>query len=59
MKNLPSTLGWLGLAFVLLPIALICLALMIAIVIASPMAGLVFGFIVFAVGRAIFGSKKP
>lgn len=54
MKNLPATFGWLGLSLVLLPVVLVCLFLMVCLVIASPLAGIIFGCIVFAVGRPIF-----
>lgn len=54
MKNLPAALGWLGLSFILLPVALICLALMIALIVTAPAAGIIFGVIIFAIGRAIF-----
>lgn len=54
MKNLPAALGWLGLSLFLLPVALICLFIMVCLVIASPPAGIIFGVIVFAVGRAMF-----
>lgn len=55
MKNLPAVFGWLGATLFLLPVAVICLALMVALIIAAPVAGIIFGVIVFVVGRAIFG----
>lgn len=58
MKNPSSAFGWLGLTLVLLPIALVCLFLMVCLIIASPIAGIIFGCIAFAVGRAMFGRPK-
>lgn len=57
-KNLPAALGWLGLTLVLLPVALICLFIMVALVVASPVAGIIFGVIVFACARAMFTRRR-
>jgi uncharacterized membrane protein len=51
MKNLSSALMWGGLALFLLPFAVICLALMVAIGIAFPPAGIALAVIVFVIAR--------
>lgn len=58
MKDAGSALMWLGLAVFLLPIALICVFAAVMLVIASPVAGIVFGLIVFIIGRALLTPKK-
>jgi hypothetical protein len=58
MKNLPSALGWIGLTLFLLPVAVICLALMVALIVTAPVAGIIFGCIVFLVGRGLFGTRS-
>jgi multisubunit Na+/H+ antiporter MnhE subunit len=56
--SLAAALLWGGLALVLLPVALVCLFLMVALIVASPIAGVIFGAIVLAIGRAVLGAKK-
>lgn len=58
MKNLPSALGWIGLTLFLLPVAVVCLALMVALIVTAPVAGLIFAAIVFVIGRALFGPRS-
>lgn len=50
MNNLPAALGWLGLALILFPFALFCVAVAIAV---TPGAGLILLVMVaaFAAGR--------
>jgi hypothetical protein len=58
MKDLSSVLGSLGCAIILAPIALICLVGFVIVVIAEPLAGLIFGVICVVIGRAIYDARK-
>jgi len=59
MEKLPGALGWLGLTLILLPFAVICLAIAVALVIASPLAGIIFAVLVFGAARLIFSKGSP
>lgn len=58
MKSLPAALGWTGLALVLAPIALICLALIVMICIAVPAVGIGVAVILAAVLKAASTNRK-